>query len=782
MSENIQNENNDELSNKIDESENVENKSIDTDISDTKDESEIVEELYDKTIPDSVGNDKTKPFDAFIRDLIHLTKDKRKFILTTFLVLSVLSSVIYYNVLDNSKHFDDDFIFLNPDFQNPDDYLKIFKVNAFRFVTFYTFSHQMKISGDNLSEYYIVNIAIHIINSFLVFLIAYSLLGSPKLANSKVAQYREILSLFAAVLFAVHPIQTQAVSYIYQRLALVGALFYLSAIYFYVVFRLSDKKFYNKIWLLLLSLLAITGGLFSKENTFTIPGIIILLEVSLLSKRKSVSFIFILLSFLLVIVGVLLFFMFQIPERVFFPQENFDGNTIHSLNYFFTQFKIFSKYFLMMLFPLTQNIDHDIVIANTINDNGVIEGMIFVGVTLIIALLAYKKYKLIFFGIIWIYITLAVESSFIPVADVMNEHRLYLPLFGFLMILAQLAGMFLNKDENLKKLIIILLIMTGIYSIKTIMRNKVWQTEYTLWADAAKKSPNKARAQFKMAVSAFDNGKMDVAMRGFLRTVELNPRLAAVYSYLGAMNAQSMNYQQAIDYYSKFIEVTHRRSKHEGFISRARLYRTINKIDSAKQDYKNYLQLMPADNRVLNEITNLYNSLGQQDSLELLFKIIANADKVNFEPTFKIALDHFNKKEYKKSLSYLNTLVDNDKIPPEIKSDIFNLRGTVFYYLDDKVSASIDYENAAALNPASLIAWRNKAMIHRQMEEYELEKQAIDKMSELAKGEPQLLILKGRNHYNLKNYKEAKKYLEEYLKVDPNHKESKDLLRKVLKK
>ncbi len=780
MNENTQIDNNEELSNNIDNSESLENNSSqDSEIFDSENNQIEQSEPAIDVIPDDKVEEKIKPFDVFVRDLMNLTKDKKRFILTALVAISILAGIVYYNVLDNSKHFDDDFIFTNPDFQNPEDYLTIFKVNAFRFVTFYTFSHQMKFSGDDPSQYYIVNILIHIINSFLIFLISYSLLASPKLANTKVAEYREILSLFIAIIYAVHPIQTQAVSYIYQRLALVGGLFYLSAIYFYIVFRLSDKKFYNKIWLLLLSILAITGGLFSKENTFTIPGIIILLEISLLSKRKSVSFIFILLSFILVIVGVLLFFMFQIPERVFFPQENFDGNTIHSLNYFFTQFKVFPKYFTMMLFPFSQNIDHEIIIANTINDDGVIEGMIFVGVTLIIALHSYKKYKLIFFGIVWIYITLAVESSFIPVADVINEHRLYLPIFGFLMILAQLAGMFLNKDENVKKLIIIMLVMTGIYSIKTVMRNKVWQSEYTLWADAAKKSPNKARAQFKLAVAAFDSGKMDIALNSFNRTVELNPKLPSIYSYLGAMNAQARNYQQAIDYYSKFIELTHRRSKHEGFISRARLYRTINKIDSAKQDYKNYLQFMPADKNVLNEIANLYNSLGQQDSVEVLFKIIANADKVNFEPTFNLAMDYFNKKEYSKSLEYLNTLVDNDKISPEIKSDIFNLRGTVFFYLDGKVSASIDYENAAALNPSNLVAWRNKAMVHRQFEEYELEKQAINKMGELVPNEPQLLILKGRNYYNLKDYKEARKNLEQLIKVDPNHKEAKELLRKM---
>ncbi len=743
----------------------------------------------DNQLPNNVGNEtpnednieqaKLSAFDVFMKDLIILTKDKRKFIITTLIVIAGLSSLLYYSVLDNSKHFDDDFIFTNPGFQNPKDYLTIFKINAFRFIPFYTFAQQLSISGNHLSQYYVVNIAIHIINSFLVFLLAYSLLGSPKLSGSKVSEYRAILSMFLAIIFAVHPIQTQAVSYIYQRLALIGAFFYFSSIYFYVSYRMSEQKFKFKFWLLLLSIVSIVGGLFSKENTFTLPGIFVLLEVSLLSKRKSVSFMFIVLSFILVGIGVLLFFMFQIPERVFYPQVNFDGETIRSINYFITQFKVFPRYFLLMLFPFSQNIDHDIPIANTFGDSGVMGGVIFFAVSLLIALFAYKRYKLIFVGILWIYISMAVESSFIPLADVMNEHRLYIPLFGFLLILVQLADMYLQKDENIRRLVIVCLILCGIYSIKTLLRNTVWQSEYSLWADAAKKSPNKARAQFKFGIEAFDNKQPDIALQAFNKTIKLYPKFPAVYSYLGAINAQSGNYQQAIDYYGKYIDLTHRRSKPEGYLSRARLYRAINKMDSAKQDYKSYLSLVPTDNVAFGEAIGLYNLLGQSDSTEVLFKIIAKADRNNYKPTMKMAVDNFNKKNYKQALSYLNVLVDNDSIPADTKSEIFNLRGTVFFYLNDKISSSIDFENATSLNPKNLIAWRNKAMIHRELGEYELEKEAIDNMEQLVPGETQLLILKGRNYYHLHRYDEAKKHLNDLIKIEPHNKEAKELLKKI---
>ena len=90
-----------------------------------------------------------------------------------------------------------------------------------------------------------------------------------------------------------------------------------------------------------------------------------------------------------------------------------------------------------------------------------------------------------------------------------------------------------TKKNNQRKIftVIILVILAGL-SWLTYRRNYVWQTEYSLWTDAASKSPEKARAHYNLAVSAADLGKWEQAKTELLRTVELEPSYAKAYQNL----------------------------------------------------------------------------------------------------------------------------------------------------------------------------------------------------------------------------------------------------------
>jgi len=405
--------------------------------------------------------------------------------------------------------------------------------------------------------------------------------------------------------------------------------------------------------------------------------------------------------------------------------------------------------------------------------------MLFVAASIIIATISYRKNKLSFFGVFWIYGTLAVESSFIPVADVMNEHRLYIPMFGFALILIDLLHTILKDEKRLKSVVIFLLLLISFYSIKTLVRNNDWNTEYSLWSDAATKSPNKARAQFKKGVAALEQGLIPVAMESFQKTIALYPKFPSVYSYLGAIYFYSANYPLSIINYTTFIQLSHPRNKPDGIISRARAFTKMNMMDSAKKDYNLYLSLRPKDSIALREVSAFYNSLGQKDSISAIYALVANRDKGNFGATFQLAMEYLNKKDYNKALTYLNMLVDNESLDNVKKSEIYNLRAATYFYQNNMVDAAIDYENAVALNPKYIEGWRNKAMLHRNLKEYELEMESINKLDGLLPGEPQVAFLKGRNLYKQGKIKEAKPYLLRFLKSQPNHQETKDILNKI---
>ena len=123
-------------------------------------------------------------------------------------------------------------------------------------------------------------------------------------------------------------------------------------------------------------------------------------------------------------------------------------------------------------------------------------------------------------GVFWFFITLAVESSIIPIRYVIWEHRLYLPVIGFAMVL---AGLIFGRGIDRKKIVIITLVVTTGLGVLTYLRNQVWRTEISLWEDVARKSPAKPYVHYALA-SAYQKQELYApAQASYLRALELYP-------------------------------------------------------------------------------------------------------------------------------------------------------------------------------------------------------------------------------------------------------------------
>jgi len=102
---------------------------------------------------------------------------------------------------------------------------------------------------------------------------------------------------------------------------------------------------------------------------------------------------------------------------------------------------------------------------------------------------------------------MSVESSIIPISqNVIFEHRTYLPSFGFFLALTG-AFFYFFRERYIKIAVIVLLIIASINTVLTYQRNKTWESEYTLWSDCIKKSPNKARPNNNFGLVLFGEGK-----------------------------------------------------------------------------------------------------------------------------------------------------------------------------------------------------------------------------------------------------------------------------------
>ena len=158
-----------------------------------------------------------------------------------------------------------------------------------RYITYLSFALNYAIHGFSVTGYHILNLIIHLLNALLVYFLVSLTFRTPVIGKSTIKDKAELAALFAAAMFVSHPLQTMAVTYIYQRLASLVTLFYLLSLISYIKSRLSQKTL-HRILFYGVSLLSAVIAMKSKENAFTLPFAIALFEFSFFTgtiKRRA---------------------------------------------------------------------------------------------------------------------------------------------------------------------------------------------------------------------------------------------------------------------------------------------------------------------------------------------------------------------------------------------------------------------------------------------------------------------------------------------------------------
>jgi tetratricopeptide (TPR) repeat protein len=209
--------------------------------------------------------------------------------------------------------------------------------------------------------------------------------------------------------------------------------------------------------------------------------------------------------------------------------------TISRSDYFLTQLMVIATYLRMMVLPINQNLDYDYPLFHSLLNPEILMALTMHLTLLCGALLMFVRsrnnhgtssisMRLAALGIFWFYLALMVESSIIPIRDVINEHRLYLPSGGIILFGTALAGWYSACNASRRKIlwgVTILCCLTLMTA--SILRNRVWKNELTMWRDVASKSPNKARAQFNVGFHLSKRFQQEAALPYLVRALEIDP-------------------------------------------------------------------------------------------------------------------------------------------------------------------------------------------------------------------------------------------------------------------
>jgi Tfp pilus assembly protein PilF len=480
--------------------------------------------------------------------------------------------------------------------------------------------------------YHAANILIHLINGVLVYVLAGLLYRrvtpqGPEPRSTTTVRGGPWMALFAALIFVAHPIQTQSVTYIVQRMNSLAAMFYLMAFILYAKGREAENG--KERWLLFLGgLLSWLLALGSKEIAVTLPVTLFLYECFFLQdlrsdwlKRNWRHFIEI-----AVIVGVLaMIYLKGEPLEKILATYRYRDFTLGER--VLTQFRVVVFYMSLVLFPLPSRL-------NLLHLFGKSQSMFnpittFLSMLIIVSMICFsiktaRKERLTSFCILWFFIHLVLESSIIGL-EMIFEHRLYLPLFGFGLMLPYLLSRMLSKRIPLAHVALAAIVLC--LAVGTTKRNAVWKDTVTLWSDVLKKNPKSHRAHNDLAIALKKRGSLDQAVFHYKEALKLNPGDAKAHNNLGNALREQGRFQEAIEHLSEAVRI--RPGYPEAHNNLGIAFKMQGKLDEAIEQYSEALRLRP-------DYAEAYNNLGNAFAARGLFEeaIARFSDALRFKPKY----------------------------------------------------------------------------------------------------------------------------------------------------
>lgn len=635
----------------------------------------------------------------------------------SLIILVVVGMLVYSNNYRCSWHFDDlSYIVNNPTIRTLTDFWSIWERLSApgRTVVLYTFALNYHFGKTDVFGYHIINNGIHIITALLVYWMCKQLFQTPRVKNSAIAGHKETLSLFIALVFLTHPIQTQAVTYICQRFASLATLFYIAAMSCYLKARLGTRV---KLTFFFLSALAAVLGMFSKQITITLPISVLLTEWLFFAKTDQWRRIFnwrILIPVLLFLLIIPALYSFNVKGMLSITHKSsgsHHGDLINAYYYPLTQLRVIPTYFRLLIFPIGQNLLFDFPASKSFFEWKTSGGFFLI---LVILWTGYKiRRSMVFlaFSIFWFFLTISVESSFIPIRHVIFEHRVYLPSVGFSIFIV-CAIYSLVKEQ--KKLVISLSVIVLTFSFLTYQRNKVWQDEFTLWADVKAKSPREMRAYLNTGIAYSEIGKYDQAMDEFNKALEIYPRSVMTLNNKGIVYSRQNLFDLAILEYNKALEIDQNWA--EIWNNRGDAYRHKAEYEMSLDDYNKALEINPQLYRASSNRGVVYSHLGRNDLALTDFN-----QAIRLDPDFIEAYQNRGNlygiiKQYALAVKDFTKVIESNASIPQV----YNNRGNAFRHMGEYKLAFEDYNKAIELDPAFAEGYNNRGIIYRQWNKTDL--------------------------------------------------------------
>lgn len=565
------------------------------------------------------------------------------------LLILFFGIAVYSNTFDVPFYYDDLGLIGNPSLNPPLSLGGIWNDLPSRFISNLSFAIQLALTGSALWAFHLCNLLIHLLTAVTIFRTVQFLFQTPALRNTTSHLQSHLISLAAALIFLTHPIQTEAVTYITQRFTSLATMFYMITLFYYLKARLENFRYYFLVCFFM------CAAMFSKESSFTLPFAILITDYYFFPLSNQETHVRKVLRWLpfAVLAMVLLLFFYISSSGSFISDHGAVAIQYPRPGYLLTQFRVLRTYLRLLVFPVNQSIDYDYRFSLSWQDPDAWAAFSLLLSILLLALAFKRKYILMSFGVLWFFLTLSIESSFVPLKDVIVEHRLYLPMFGFAVFVSSLLW---ECVRGAKCFMMVTLVLVFALSNMTYVRNEVWRNPVKFWQETIKISPHKWRSYYWLGETysrQFRDEK--TALYYYHKALEtgfeppcLLEHMVSAYASLGEVEASK--------YFKKRMLSLQRERAKTGpskvvFLKYlATVLIEEKKMPEAIDALKEALKIEPQNSSLYVKLGRIQFELGQEDAALTSFQQSTRGNPVDYEGYYALAFIYKKRGEDAKAL------------------------------------------------------------------------------------------------------------------------------------
>jgi protein O-mannosyl-transferase len=534
-----------------------------------------------------------------------------------------------------------------------------------------SFALNYKWGQENPFGYHLFNILIHICSTFLVFFITRLTIENGTSWGKDAAQK---IALSTTLLFGLHPIQTETITYISGRPGGLAGLFYFSSLLLFILASLKICKV-PRLILYLLSLTSFAIAVLSKETAITLFVIIILYDLCFIKGPDWVSFRF-RLCYYLYYPALAVAILYFAPNLLRYISSHWSDFFFKHINFSLglVQLDLLKHPLKLFLFPFNLTFEYDFL--TQVSWPSLLTSItILLLCVFLVCKKFYLKNSLLTFCVLWFSLTIAPTNSFMERAHLFSERNMYTPLFGLCLFFAVVLFLICKTQKHSAIWGTCLLLFIGTaFSGMVIKRNQAYASPSALWADTFKKSPNKLSVGKMLSIHYLMEEDYVSALKPLKALLEMNPNLYDVHQNLGVAQKSLAKFSEAEKSFKEAIRIEP--TDPDSHFNLASLYGNLGKFSQASQEF--------------DQADALYKAKRKAPPQQFYF------DKARAHNQAGIEMIKLNK--FEDALTLLKKSVRQN---PRLLSARFNLAKLFLEFKNDPQKAKIHLNAALNLNPTA---------------------------------------------------------------------------------